>query len=92
MPHLQNLSLADRFFHEPRKVDLILDTDIFDEILLPEKITGPPGTPSAWKTELGWGVMGRYTIDSSIPFHTAAVNVVSTDPTEEAGLSPENLS
>ena len=83
MPHIKDLSLADPFFHEPRRVDLILDVDFMDSILLPEKKEGPPGTPSAWKTELGWGVMGRYTIDN--PFHpfTAAVNVISTEPTED---------
>ena len=60
LPHIKDLSLADPFFHEPRRVDLILDVDFMDSIMLPEKITGPPGTPSAWKTELGWGIMERY--------------------------------
>ena len=59
MPHLQGLALADPHFHQPRRVDLILDSDVFDEILLPRKIAGPPATPSAWETRLGWGVMGR---------------------------------
>ena len=60
MPHLKDLSLADPYFHEPRRVDIILDVDVTDSVTLPEKIVGPPGTPSAWRTELGWGVVGRY--------------------------------
>ena len=44
MPHLQDLSLADPYFHEP---DIILDVDFTDNVTLPEKIVGPPGTPSA---------------------------------------------
>ena len=60
MPHLKDLSLADPYFHEPRRVDIILDVDFTDSVTLPEKIVGPPGTPSAWRTELGWGVVGRY--------------------------------
>ena len=35
LPHLQGLALADPYFHQPRRVDLILDSDIFDEILMP---------------------------------------------------------
>ena len=55
LPHLKNLPLADPMFYQPRKVDLILDTDIFDGVLLPRKLTGPAGSPSAWDTTLGWG-------------------------------------
>ena len=86
MPHLQNLSLADPCFHQTRKVDLILDSDIFDEVLLPEKISGPPTAPSAWKTKLGWGVMGRYVISQSVSSITAAVNVNAAAPAEEDRL------
>ena len=55
MPHLQNIPMADPHFYQTRKVDLILEADVFDEVLLPKKIAGPPGTPSAWSTSLGWG-------------------------------------
>ena len=60
MPHLKDLTLADPHFHEPRRVDIILDVDFTDSVTLPDKIVGPPGTPSAWRTELGWVVVGRY--------------------------------
>ena len=82
MPHLQGLSLAYPHFHQPMKVDLILDSDIFDEILLPKKIEGPPATPSAWETKLGWGVMGRYLLSHTQSPVKGAVNVTTADPTE----------
>ena len=58
----------------------------FYEALLSEKIQGPPGTPSAWKTELGWGVMGHYVVPDSISHPTAAVNALSVAPVEEQHL------
>ena len=61
LPHLKDLTpLADPLFHIPKRVDLLLDVDFLDDAMLPEKITGPKGTPSAWRTTLGWCVMGRY--------------------------------
>ena len=86
MPHLKDLPLADPLFYESRRVDLILDADVFDEVLLPKKIAGPTGTPSAWSTSLGWGVMGRYTLSDSNSLSTAVVNTVSTGDTEEKAL------
>ena len=82
MPHLQGLSLADPQFHQPRRVDLILDSDIFDEILLPKKIEGPPATPSAWETRLGWGVMGRYLLSHTQSPVNGAVNATTAEPSE----------
>ena len=83
MSHLKDLSLADPFFHEPRRVNLILDVDFMDSIMLPEKITGPPGTPSAWKTELGWGIMGRYVPNLLYASNTAAVNLTTKESTDD---------
>ena len=75
LPHLKSLSpLADPLFHVPKRVDLLLDVTFLDDILLPEKVTGPQGTPSAWRTTLGWGVMGRYLPDAlSVPQNTVSV-------------------
>ena len=83
MPYLKDLSpLADPLFHEPKRVDLILDVDFMDSIMLPEKVSGPPGTPSAWRTELGWGVMGRYVPHLLFQCSTASVDVTSSASSE----------
>ena len=87
MPHLQGLALADPHFHQPRRVDLILDSDVFDEILLPRKIEGPPATPSAWETRLGWAVMGRYLISQTLPAGMAAVSATTASSAEEDSLN-----
>ena len=89
LPHLKSLSpLADPLFHVPKRVDLLLDVDFIDNIMMPEKISGPTGTPSAWKITLGWGVMGRYVPDSLIPCSTASVNV-TTAVSEETRLDKQ---
>ena len=71
MPHVKDLCLADPYFYQPRKVDILLDVALVDEVMLAEKIEGPPGTPTAWKTELGWGIRRRYV--SNGVFHSPAV-------------------
>ena len=62
-PHIRELQLADPHFDIPGPIDLLLSVDVFNDILLPEKINGPKGTPTAWNTELGWGIMGKYIPD-----------------------------
>ena len=79
MPHLKDLTLADPHFHEPRRVDIILDVDFTDSITLPEKIVGPPGTPSAWRTELGWVVVGRYCTSDLYKPPTASLHFTSQE-------------
>ena len=79
MPHLKDLDLADPHFHEPRRVDIILDVDFTDRVILPQKIVGPPGTPSAWKTELGWVVVGRYNASDLYKPPTAALHFTSQE-------------
>ena len=85
LPHLKDISpLADPLFHVPKRVDLLLDVTFLDDILLPEKITGPQGTPSAWRTTLGWGVMGRY-LPETLSCSQRTVSVLEAS-TNEADL------
>ena len=86
LPHLRGLApLADPYFHLPKRIDLILDVDCLDDILLPNKVSGPKGTPTAWSTLLGWGIMGRYSPDQvSAPSHS--VSIVTSSTVEEVGL------
>ena len=84
MPHLKHLTLADPQFQTPRSVDLILGVDVMAQVMLPEKISGPKGTPSAWNTELGWGIMGTCVISHS------GQNCHSSDTTEKGIQGVEN--
>ena len=64
---------------------MILDVGFFDDILLSEKKQGPPGTPSAWKTELGWGVMGHYVVPSALS--TTSVSMIAVAQVENQHLN-----
>ena len=89
LPHLRDLApLADPDFHLPKRVDLILDVDYLDEILLPNKVSGPKGTPSAWSTLLGWGIMGRYSPEQNTALRHS-VSVVTSSTMEEVGLDSQ---
>ena len=52
--HLDGLQLADPEFSMPRNVDLPLGADIFSCVVFHGRRFGPLGSPSAFKTQLGW--------------------------------------
>ena len=89
LPHLRELApLADPQFYLPKRIDLILDIDCVDDILLPNKKSGPKGTPTAWETLLGWGITGRYSPDQlTAPSHS--INIVTSPTVEEVGLDKQ---
>ena len=55
-PHLTDLQLPSST-HGP--VDVLLGTDVIELIVPREVVQGPPGTPCAVRTLLGWTVTGR---------------------------------
>jgi hypothetical protein len=57
-PHLQGLLLADPSFNQPGRVDMLLGVDVCAQIMKSEVIRGPPGTPCAQNTSLGWILFG----------------------------------
>ena len=59
--HLKGLELADDFRETPCEIDILLGADVFPEILLDGLIKGPPGTPMAQRTILGWIISGPTT-------------------------------
>ncbi|XP_045772935.1 uncharacterized protein LOC123872601 [Maniola jurtina] len=56
--HLEGLVLADPSFNQPGRVDMLLGVDVCAQIMKGEIIKGPPGTPSAQNTSLGWILFG----------------------------------
>ena len=89
LPHIRDLvPLADPAFHLPKRIDLILDVDCLDDVLLPNKISGPKGTPSAWSTLLGWGIMGRYSPEQNTALRHS-VSVATSATMEEVGLDSQ---
>ena len=56
--HLQNLQLADPGYAVPSEIDILVGADLFFDLLLSEKKIGPPGSPMALQSKLGWLVAG----------------------------------
>lgn len=56
---LSTMELADPSYGKPSKIDLILGTGVYSQILLEGLIKGSPGAPVAQKTTLGWILSGE---------------------------------
>ncbi|XP_063386868.1 uncharacterized protein LOC134672845 [Cydia fagiglandana] len=56
--HIQGLTLADPKFHQPGRVDMLLGVKVYAQILEGKVKKGPPGTPCAQETSLGWIIFG----------------------------------
>lgn len=72
-PPIANVKLADPSFHTPGKIDLLLGTRVVGEVLLEGLVKGPPGTPVAQKTKLGWILSGEIpssAISRPVCYHT----------------------
>jgi hypothetical protein len=104
--HISELPLADPSFGQPGRIDLLLGVDVFVDVLLHGRRTGPPGTPAALETEFGWVLSGS--TDQSVPmdqinfqattFHVLATSMSADDilrqfwEIEESPLSVPTLS
>ncbi|KAG7312691.1 hypothetical protein JYU34_001059 [Plutella xylostella] len=62
-PHLEKLNLADPNYHTPGHIDMLLGVEVYQEIVKNNLVKGPPGTPTAQETDLGWILFGS--IDES---------------------------
>ena len=74
--HILGIRLADPHFCRPGRIDLLLEVDIFTEVLRQGRRTGPPGSPIAIETELGWVIAGKIDVLAStqaIASHHATV-------------------
>ncbi|KAI5644381.1 putative peptidase (DUF1758) domain-containing protein [Phthorimaea operculella] len=71
--HLEGLNLADPKYYTPGKIDMLLGIDVYTEILKPNLIKGPPGTPCAQDTTLGWILFGEiddtHSVEESVVMH-----------------------
>ncbi|XP_064386059.1 uncharacterized protein LOC135334711 [Halichondria panicea] len=70
--HLSNLQLADPDFGQPNKIDILLGVDVYADVVLQGRRSGPVGTPVAFETKFGWVLAGRVnklTIPSEITSH-----------------------
>lgn len=56
--YLARTPLADDTFSEPGEVEMLIGAKLFARLLLRGRVNGPPGTPTAIQTPLGFVLMG----------------------------------
>ncbi|XP_031331474.1 uncharacterized protein LOC116162080 [Photinus pyralis] len=66
LTYIKKVPLADDEFHVPGKVDGIIGAHLFAQLLGSQRITGPPNTPLAIETKLGYVLMGCAPVVSPI--------------------------
>ncbi|KAG8177617.1 hypothetical protein JTE90_019644 [Oedothorax gibbosus] len=59
--HINGLTLADPYFSKPGKIEVLLGADLFPYNLTDGLVKGPPSTPMAKNTLLGWILVGPVT-------------------------------
>ena len=58
-PFLQGLPLADPNFDHPSRIDMLLGSDILDEIMLPGRRSSDDRTLHAWEAIFGWSIRDK---------------------------------
>ena len=59
LPHLADLELADPTFHLPGKVDILLGSEVYPQLMTQiPMVTGAPSEPAALQTIFGWAIIG----------------------------------
>ena len=59
LPHLMGLGLADPTFYLPGKVDILLGSEVYPQLMVKTSlITGSPSEPAAQETIFGWAIIG----------------------------------
>ncbi|XP_076679541.1 uncharacterized protein LOC143374875 [Andrena cerasifolii] len=86
MPHLKDLELADPEFLSCRKVDLLLGAEVYSQIILEGLKHGPPRTPVAQATTLGWILTGPITDRGQIARANTAVTLQCSTETDISEL------
>jgi len=74
-----HLNLADPSIpYIPSGIDILIGTDVSEDIVTYEKVSGPPGFPSARNTHLGWILSGRVGISCNSKI-TSLVSTLEVD-------------
>ena len=61
---LNDLSLVDPQYGQPGRIDILLGIEIYVQVMRHGRWEGPPGSPLAFQTELGWVLAGNVLNDS----------------------------
>ncbi|KAK3729474.1 hypothetical protein QZH41_009383, partial [Actinostola sp. cb2023] len=81
--HLRNLKLADTLPREEAQVDVIIGADQYYKIVQGNIKKGPPGTPIATRSRLGWLISGPIPGTEKDENFTSMVTVTKIDRVQE---------
>lgn len=73
--HISGLSLADPTYYQSNQIDLLLGSDVINNILMHGVRKGPPGSPIAQETSLGWILSGPIATTTQSTIHLSAFHV-----------------
>lgn len=100
--HLSNLGLSDPTFGQPGRIDALLGINTFIDCLLEGRMSGPPGSPTAFETEFGWvlgGLIESHTCNTQVTSHVSCISdnirkfwEIEEPPSDDLALSPEERS
>ncbi|KAJ8973698.1 hypothetical protein NQ317_000750 [Molorchus minor] len=87
-PRISNLKLADKTYHTPGPIDMLIGAEIFSDILKSGRIQGGMGEPTAFETVFGWVLLGKIQDTSTVSFPNSIVTCcTSTNFSLEAALT-----
>ncbi|XP_072946828.1 uncharacterized protein [Epargyreus clarus] len=86
--HLSGLNLADPDYSTSGTIDLLLGVKEYATMLQEGLIKGPPGTPCAQNTSLGWIIFGEISMKSDINENTSIVmhQQIETDSEQDINM------
>lgn len=97
--HLHGLSLADPRYNQPGKIDMLLGAEVCALIMQGDIVKGPPGSPCALKTSLGWILFGGIeqsatSIDITVMHHSLHLDTMlkqmwELQPSDKQALTKE---
>ncbi|KAJ8955930.1 hypothetical protein NQ317_001800 [Molorchus minor] len=76
--HLLDIPLADDSFYKPNQIDGIIGAELYPHLLGKGRILGPPKTPIALETSLGYIVMGSVPTQVVLPISHNFCNIVDS--------------
>ncbi|KAH9633864.1 hypothetical protein HF086_013753 [Spodoptera exigua] len=85
-PHLEGLNLADPDYHKPGPIDLLLGVKEYAQLVQQQLIKGPPGSPCAQKTNLGWILFGEINTKIRLKQEYASTDLESKKDKIQANL------
>ena len=88
---MRGVELADPEFGTPAKIDLVLGTDVYNNVIRHGRRSGPPGSPTAHRTAFGWVLAGTvHASGLTRNVDTCCLSSVSSDEALRAFWEIEN--